>query len=708
MKLNVLAHCSYIGTTGINAQYRNFHRALSDHCNLKVRNYTVGDSWKGRSDTPHNDEPYLTEKDKRLLHIQTLWDNKQRVDYPMYDKHTGSFDVHIVSELVDHYYYYDEYKGYKIGFPIWESTKMPENFFNRLKTFDEVWSPSQWQKDCMVAQGMDEGLIKVVPSGVESDIFFPEEVTYDQYYADGRFKFVMFGRWDYRKSTKEIIETFLNTFHKNERVDLIISVDNGWPADGMKTTEERLKHFNLIDDRIKVVHFAKRADYIKFLKKGHVFLSCSRGEGANLPLMEAMACGTPSIYSECTGQLEFTHNNPLAVSIKGSCPSNTGDGGEYSQPDYDHLSLVMRDVYLNYESYKKSAVEQSVEIREKYDWKMAGKRGAQLLEEFYTRMTVPINADKERIKVLFVAPHLSTGGMPQFFLKRVESVKDECDVYCVEYEQIATEYVVQRNKLIEMLGDRFITLHDQPKEKLLELMDSIKPDVVHFEEFPETFLDKPIAQKIYRKSRNYLIFEGYHGLCYDPKTKMYFPDKFLFVSDHQADIYKGLGVPYEVMPYPIDDNIPNKEAAQKELGLDPSCKHVLNVGLFTRGKNQGELMRYAKSFLGEKVKFHFVGNQAINFEDYWGPLMKDLPNNCIVWGERKDVEKFYQACDLLVFTSVFETSPLVIREAISWKLPVLAHNIPSYKGLYDSYPSVKYLSPNDADANINLIKQQLQ
>jgi hypothetical protein len=54
-----------------------------------------------------------------------------------------------------------------------------------------------------------------------------------------------------------------------------------------------------------------------------------------------------------------------------------------------------------------------------------------------------------------------------------------------------------------------------------------------------------------------------------------------------------------------------------------------------------------------------------------------------------------------------ETSPLVIREAISWKLPSLIKELQAYKNLYDKYPSVKYLTPDDVSANIHLIKSVL-
>ena len=140
----------------------------------------------------------------------------------------------------------------------------------------------------------------------------------------------------------------------------------------------------------------------------------------------------------------------------------------------------------------------------------------------------------------------------------------------------------------------------------------------------------------------------------------------------------------------------------RELGVDPALKHVLNVGLWTSRKNQKEVIAYAK--LLPEVQFHFVGNLAENFKEYWEPLTKELPDNCIVWGERDDVEKFYSCMDLFLFTSKGsgydkETNPLVVKEALSWNIPVLAHKIDSYLDKYDE--KVTWLSD---DLNINLIK----
>jgi len=36
-------------------------------------------------------------------------------------------------------------------------------------------------------------------------------------------------------------------------------------------------------------------------------------------------------------------------------------------------------------------------------------------------------------RILYVAPHLSTGGMPQYLYKKIESFNDQAEIYCVQY-----------------------------------------------------------------------------------------------------------------------------------------------------------------------------------------------------------------------------------------------------------------------------------
>jgi len=388
----IKAHCPYIGTTGYNHHSRDFFRKLSKKVDLKVRNYTIGKSWKGNNDEPHNGESYLDGLDKKLLVEQTLNTGEgTRNEFPIYTNYKNEFeqDVDLVLMETDHYYFYDSYDKPKIAYNVWESTLQPPHFFNKLLEFDQIWVPSKWQADCTIKQGAHPDTVKVVPEGVDINTFYPEDPQTTLDYVDGRFKFILFGRWDYRKSTKEIIETFLKEFDPSEPIDLIISVDNPYSGDSHGTTEKRLEHYGLIDERIKIKHFPSREDYITYLKNGHVFLSCARSEGWNLPLIEAMACGTPSIYSACSGQMEFAKGKGLPVKILGEKPVMDADYnhfnssvGNYYEPDYKDLARVMRDAFENYTDHKKRAVEEAKFIHRDFNWDKVAEIGLNTLKEF--------------------------------------------------------------------------------------------------------------------------------------------------------------------------------------------------------------------------------------------------------------------------------------------------------------------------------------
>jgi len=229
------------------------------------------------------------------------------------------------------------------------------------------------------------------------------------------------------------------------------------------------------------------------------------------------------------------------------------------------------------------------------------------------------------------------------------------------------------------------------------------------EEIPEMFMSYKIAKEIYKKDRSYNIFETTHSSDYNVDNKLFFPDKFIFVSQYNCFKFNKFGIPTEVVEYPIDKknrNLSDKNNAIRKLGLDPDYHHILNVGLFTPRKNQAYAFEIARKLETEKIKIHFVGNQAGNFEHYWKPLMDNKPDNCIIWGERNDVDDFYTACDIFLFTSMGfrydkELNPLVIKEALQEDIPLFLFPLDVYCGKYDDIPECTYMSGNpkhDADS----------
>ncbi len=342
----------------------------------------------------------------------------------------------------------------------------------------------------------------------------------------------------------------------------------------------------------------------------------------------------------------------------------------------------------------------------------------------------------EKIKLLYLTPHLSTGGMPQFVLKRIESLqkyKDQIEIFLVEYSIFSDTYVVQRNKIIELLGaNHFWTLGGTTeKEKKYQLIDIIKQneiDIVHAEEIPEAFesfnkIPLNLLNELYDNNRTWKIVETCHNVWYDANTrKRLNPDYYCLVTPyHEVAQFNYTQTPKKVILFPFEDKVKpildelgifyddhrvpllKKMTIRQELGIDPMKTHILNVGLWTSGKNQGEGVEVARLLQDTHpdLHFHFIGNQAPNFEDYWGPIMKNLPKNVTVWGERDDVDKFMQASDILMFNSTWECNPLVVREAINYGIKILTRDLPQYMGMFDGY-----IYPIESDDS-NVIKNNL-
>ena len=294
------------------------------------------------------------------------------------------------------------------------------------------------------------------------------------------------------------------------------------------------------------------------------------------------------------------------------------------------------------------------------------------------------------MKIVYLAPHLSTGGCPQFILKRIQSLlthTEGIEVYVIEHSFHGDAYVVQRNAIRDLLGDRFYA-----GDNKIEMINRINPDIIHIDEMSER-LDQHLMKALYKNDRKWYIIETCHDIAFDPSTKVFHPDLFMFCSPYHEDTFADLESLYETIEYPVDfKTIGGKEKikAKIQLGMDLNKKHILNVGLWTKGKNQGEMLEIAKKY--PEMMFHSVVNQAGNFADYWQPLMKDVPSNVKIWGERADVELFMTAADVFMFNSTWECNPLVLREAMAHTLPIVARNLPQYGDMF-----TKYLDPIDTD-----------
>lgn len=311
------------------------------------------------------------------------------------------------------------------------------------------------------------------------------------------------------------------------------------------------------------------------------------------------------------------------------------------------------------------------------------------------------------MKIVYVTPHLSTGGMPEYLRNKIDLLKDDNEIWVVE-KSFEPAYRSVRDKIELLVGKRLLTLSNN-LQKLPDLIKQLSPDVIHFEELSDYHFGSEILDQIYTSNRTWKIFETLHDSSIDYQEKRYIPDKMLVVSPWQLKNFLPLNIPIEIIQHEIKPGKRDRERGLLNLGLDTKSKHVVQIGLFSVRKNQIETVELAKRL--PDVQFHFVGSLTENYKSYWQPILENLPPNCKVWGERSDPETFYSCMDLVIFPSRGnygdrETNPLVIREAISWKIPLLVRDLPFYLGMYSESDMVKFMS-NDNETNTKIIRDML-
>ena len=317
--------------------------------------------------------------------------------------------------------------------------------------------------------------------------------------------------------------------------------------------------------------------------------------------------------------------------------------------------------------------------------------------------------------------------MPQFLLKRIEAIKQytpDIEVFVYEWEHTSINYTIQRDKIVKLVGDNFFScgyIQDNNSNGWAEKQNNIidycyekRIDIIHIEDVAEYFINKDynsnknLLRDLYDPKHPWKIIETPHDhyKWVNKTTKIYKPDGYAFVIDHNHSHNADLST---VIQYPMDHSIICEETREDILSEGgwrlTGENHIVNVGLWQPDKNQKyaiELARKCWDKYGWTYIFHFVGNQAPNFEHYWGPLMNDLPPNIKIHGEKdmEEVSRFYKMADLLLFPSDDECSPLVLREGISNGMKIMAFNLEHYGDTY-----INYIEPlsNDIDDDFELL-----
>ena len=155
-------------------------------------------------------------------------------------------------------------------------------------------------------------------------------------------------------------------------------------------------------------------------------------------------------------------------------------------------------MYINYtKSIDVSELPFNGEDQYLADWTRLPKKEEELMA-LHGEKRVPFmqyTMDQFKKRILFLAPHLSTGGMPAFLLKRIEALKDSYNITVVEHRNFSDHFIVQKNKIKELVNN-FYTLGED-KAELQNIISSNRIDIVHIDEMSESLEDEELMDQLY-------------------------------------------------------------------------------------------------------------------------------------------------------------------------------------------------------------------
>ncbi|MDO3679960.1 glycosyltransferase family 4 protein [Paenibacillus ehimensis] len=205
---------------------------------------------------------------------------------------------------------------------VWETTRVPRNWFPNLNRFDAVFVPSRHNKAALLRSGVKVP-IYIVPHGVNTKQFAPQNKKLPVRGTAGRFVFVSVFGFQHRKNPEALLRAYWEEFGPSEKVALVIKT-NGYDA---RETERWIKH--QISGYKKRLGLRKTAPVILISSRipehrlkglytlASAFVLPTRGEGVGLPFLESLASGVPVIATGWGGHMDFvTSRNSFLVNYR--------------------------------------------------------------------------------------------------------------------------------------------------------------------------------------------------------------------------------------------------------------------------------------------------------------------------------------------------------------------------------------------------------
>ncbi len=272
---------------------------------------------------------------------------------------------------------------HRIGFTMLEVDRFPAEWVRQANRMDEVWVPSESSRRAFLDSGLKRP-VHLIPLGVDPDYFHPGVTGYRN---PSEYVFLSVFEWGERKGPAIALRAFNEAFSASEPVRLVCKIIN---VDPRVSIREEIRALGLRPGGGRISYVLNRefprAELPSLYRSADCFVSPSRGEGWNLPLLEAMACGLPAIATDWGAHKDYLNDgNGYPLRIRGLVPAVTSCpyyvGARWADPDPEHLRALLREVYEHRDEAARRGARAAAEVAERWTWHASAARIVRRLEE---------------------------------------------------------------------------------------------------------------------------------------------------------------------------------------------------------------------------------------------------------------------------------------------------------------------------------------
>lgn len=221
--------------------------------------------------------------------------------------------------------------------PFAQILKLTENYSFKFNI--PIVITSDWEKNCILSVNKNANF-KKIPLGLPEGIFYPDNLLKTK----NSEKIILYFP---RKETRKGLKDFLKT------LEILIEHKNKFTLGLVTKEKEILSEFDYLNNQIKIKFFNPKNDeeLRKIYSSAYVLANSSWVEGFYLPALEAMACGTPAVITDCGGVREYAEDNYNCLVVP---------------PKHPELLAYSLEKILKDESLREELAKHALEISDKF------------------------------------------------------------------------------------------------------------------------------------------------------------------------------------------------------------------------------------------------------------------------------------------------------------------------------------------------------